>query len=985
MVHKKINSVFKRIEIMSLVLFSVALLLLAGLFIFMTVTREEKQENLAKPTIALVNEDESGSFNKRSYTFGKDFVNRVSRDTAYNWQVVSRSVADRAYSEHSVDAVIYIPQSFSKNILTLQAMTPTKARMDYKVQTDHTALNRQALQHKVSEVLGDFNRSIVKMYYASVAGNIAEAQNNMNGAVDHQTQILGALSGTILPDFTQTHQGYGSVLSFSNMLQGQNSSWISSQNAFTESTKAGLKATSESLSRQEKPLTDYFESQKEILYTNIYNGNQALTYQGEQDKQFYDNNFDNYIHQLSKGDAVNWRGFAGLSSVDGNGDLDQFNHRESEYQDLADKYNKAIAVTKANFEAQLQNMGTSRTELLALESKLLREYFALHQDISLETFDLPSSSFKKSDSKLALAEKIGETFDHNDILKAGPIKAYQDKILSLLRQLPHNQEAVTSLFDHLEKNTAFDRQDYDNKLKLIAKYIQDLNHDENQDNNIGETPDLDLIFPEEVTQQTVKKTLRVKVPADAVYTVKAELNGRPLVPNESFPTFSPKPLYTSFKADQDSGHKGSYHIYNKQDYKGEEPQITDPEVDTAPPMIPQPRASVTLPADITKPAIPALDTLVSFEYSIDLGEAEEAYFEFFVTNDEEENKVVFEQSEHLVLMPRDVTQEYIGSKGFGTISNYLSKVDTISHLLLFLYGRPDEQIETYAKNPPANFFEEASSVYKSYGAIHSALILDYLDESGEEVGNYHDLGKDNITRIIAQIKAVSSVMYGIQKDHERLNQVNVPVDYFSQSKEELNNWYSQAMTLIDTSVDSWQAKQSDLVQLKAEKWAGQAQGKAELYGDEAANANLYASISRLIKSSSETADKTFESAQIIKDNKQDFEELMAQVDKTKRDAERTMADTDQTIKVGSSALASSQAYKEQFGTVLRNTRTEGNDKEEIFDFFAQPIQAEDTTAQASAITVSYFDWRWVIVFGAGLIFGLISMLVFNLSRRKKGG
>lgn len=111
---------------------------------------------------------------------------------------------------------------------------------------------------------------------------------------------------------------------------------------------------------------------------------------------------------------------------------------------------------------------------------------------------------------------------------------------------------------------------------------------------------------------------------------------------------------------------------------------------------------------------------------------------------------------------------------------------------------------------------------------------------------------------------------------------------------------------------------------------------------------------------------------------------MAQVDKTKHDAEKTMADTDQTIKVGSGALASSQAYKEQFGTVFKNTRTEGNDKEGIFDFFAQPIQAEDTTPQVSAMTVSYFDWRWVIVFGGGLISGLISMLVFNLRRRKKG-
>lgn len=62
----------------------------------------QKKTQTAKPMIALVNEDQSGTFNGTKYNFGQSFVNLVSNDSKYNWQVVSRSVANRAYSDRSV-------------------------------------------------------------------------------------------------------------------------------------------------------------------------------------------------------------------------------------------------------------------------------------------------------------------------------------------------------------------------------------------------------------------------------------------------------------------------------------------------------------------------------------------------------------------------------------------------------------------------------------------------------------------------------------------------------------------------------------------------------------------------------------------------------------------------------------------------------------------------------------------------------------------
>ena len=158
-------------------LLTISLLCLFSLFTLMTTRDKTKSDGRRKPTIALVNEDMMSTFNKQEYTFGKNFVDLVSDDQQYNWQVVSRSVADRAYKDGSVDAVIYLPQTFSKDLLTLQNLNPTKAKIDYKIQQQKDDLSEKILQNKLMSCLYLFNKNVVKMYYASVAGNIAEADN----------------------------------------------------------------------------------------------------------------------------------------------------------------------------------------------------------------------------------------------------------------------------------------------------------------------------------------------------------------------------------------------------------------------------------------------------------------------------------------------------------------------------------------------------------------------------------------------------------------------------------------------------------------------------------------------------------------------------------------------------------------------------------------------------------------------------------------
>lgn len=234
-----------------------------GFFLLLSKNLQKKTETV-KPTIALVDEDESGNFNSTNYNFGESFVKLVSNDSKYNWQVVSRSVADRAYADGSVQGVIYLPQNFTHNILTLQAVDPQKAEVDYKVLNSKSELTDNLLQNKIVSVLHDFNSSIVKMYYASVAGNVANAQTNMGDVVTSQGTILTNLKDKVSSPFKTTDESYSSVVSQANGLKSTNNSWVEAQNGFTKSVTGMLDSNSSSFSGTLPDLTEFFDNQNKI-------------------------------------------------------------------------------------------------------------------------------------------------------------------------------------------------------------------------------------------------------------------------------------------------------------------------------------------------------------------------------------------------------------------------------------------------------------------------------------------------------------------------------------------------------------------------------------------------------------------------------------------------------------------------------------------------------------------------------------------------
>lgn len=245
-----------------------------------------------RPTIGLVNEDVAATFNGIEYTFGANFVDRISKDTEYNWTVLSRPVAEKAYADGSVDAVIYLPQSFTGDILTLQEFTPTKATVEYKLRHQISEQADRLLDNKITGIVDGFNQGVVKMYYSSVADSVAEADSYMNAALANQEALIKALTADIHEPFSGTMPNFESLVTSAKGLKDVDAATTEAQNTFAQSATDTLTKTSESFAGKLPEIDEYTKRQKDIAQINATNSNKGITNQAAADQSFYGTQYD---------------------------------------------------------------------------------------------------------------------------------------------------------------------------------------------------------------------------------------------------------------------------------------------------------------------------------------------------------------------------------------------------------------------------------------------------------------------------------------------------------------------------------------------------------------------------------------------------------------------------------------------------------------------------------------------------------------------
>ncbi|WEA54741.1 type VII secretion protein EsaA [Lactococcus lactis] len=928
--NKKLEKKFKKTRWIIISLLSVVTILLIATVVYLS-RSNKTQKTVSKPTIALVNEDSSSTFNKKDYHFGKDFVSLVSGDTKYNWQVVSRSVADRAYADKSVDAVIYIPQAFSHDILTLQDINPIKSQVNYKLQASQSALSQNILNDKITSVLKDFNQNIVKMYYASVAGNISEAQNNMNDVITNQDNVLSTLSHQVYGPFQSTNQNYSSVISSANGLKSENSAWISSQNSFTKSTQSMLDSTSKTFTGQLTGLQQYFNTQKQITDVNLKNGNQGITNQSEDDQKVYFKQFDD-SHTNTLNNLFN---FYQKDETTESGVL-------TNLQNQVKDYNTVITGVHDDISGQIDSLTANRDHLIDLENKLYTQFFAkTSPGLNNSNFDdeqIADDYQKDDNAREALAQKLGSSFVQTDSFGSTD---YMNKLNYSLSKIAWTSQDYSALFTAMQKN-GITTAKYENELDLINRYGSVIPNLSPGQTKFGDAPAVDT------DEQSFTQKLTIKVPKGESYRLKTNSPANVQVNYDD----------QSSNATNDGQIKGDgtsgLVLYNKNHEKtNSDGSVTNEPNDS--------------------------DSTFTIYYNVLLNKISNTTVEFSWGVNGNENNI----SATYTLFPANEISEYLGGNKFGEISDLLSQIDDTANLITWIYGKPSYDLSDMLTNLPnpaslADFKNlSKESIYYLYGNIDIAKRKDKL--SDEDVQKYKESGHNNIDDLIKSIQDLNASIDVLTKNRDILAK-NLPNDVFNQKIKDLEDWYSTTMTSINQQYDSWKKNGNQSLALKS--WKEYDSDDTALYQDTAASDDLYKTISDLSTSTAKSADETSKSAQLIKDNGNEFTQMVTTTQETKTSAEKLLKNTDNLLNTGNTSLKDSKDYNKNFGKVLANTHSQEADKNQLFDFFAQPLSIKNLTSAFTSVKKG-FDWRWPLLLIIGVMIGILGTMISRMISNRK--
>ncbi|UQS84084.1 type VII secretion protein EsaA [Bombilactobacillus thymidiniphilus] len=148
-------------------------------------------------TVALVNEDQGGTFNNQKYNFGTDFVNLLTKNDKINWFTVSRSVAERGIKHKNYDLIVVLPHNFSKKILQFQSPNFKQTDIIYKVRENKNTNLRLSVEKQTNTVLNTLNRRVTNLYFASILFNLHQAQDQMNKISASELQLQSGMKGDV--------------------------------------------------------------------------------------------------------------------------------------------------------------------------------------------------------------------------------------------------------------------------------------------------------------------------------------------------------------------------------------------------------------------------------------------------------------------------------------------------------------------------------------------------------------------------------------------------------------------------------------------------------------------------------------------------------------------------------------------------------------------------------------------------------------------
>ena len=140
--------------------------------------------------IAVVNQDLGVEYKGNSVNYAVDFINSIGD----GFVLTNREAGKEGKDSGKYGAVVIIPGNFSKNITTINDVTPAKVEIYYELNKNLSKEDRLIIEGKIANLEKNLNNKLSYMYVSSVFDEVHKAQDYVEDILKNDEDDLQAIN-----------------------------------------------------------------------------------------------------------------------------------------------------------------------------------------------------------------------------------------------------------------------------------------------------------------------------------------------------------------------------------------------------------------------------------------------------------------------------------------------------------------------------------------------------------------------------------------------------------------------------------------------------------------------------------------------------------------------------------------------------------------------------------------------------------------------
>jgi YhgE/Pip-like protein len=146
-----------------------------------SIVQGEDTDKYMTTKIAIVNQDEGIDSNGTNKNYATDLLNASEEE----YVLTSKAAAQKGLDDGNYGAYIILPRGFSKNISSINDVTPVKAEMYYQVNDKLSSDKKIVVNESINSILSKFKSNTSYMYIASILREFHDGQAAINKVLEN--------------------------------------------------------------------------------------------------------------------------------------------------------------------------------------------------------------------------------------------------------------------------------------------------------------------------------------------------------------------------------------------------------------------------------------------------------------------------------------------------------------------------------------------------------------------------------------------------------------------------------------------------------------------------------------------------------------------------------------------------------------------------------------------------------------------------------